>query len=327
MFNKNKKKTDSKIRFQNPRFRKQLQSAREYKRSPRQLPKTPSGVFLAKIGLGSWISRSITGLVFLLVIYVVFIPNFFFVKQTTVNDSDASGKPGVQNLVQSFINKDIPWPQKNLLLTSKSKLKNFLLQNDKQVLSVDSITKKLPSTLIVSVTPRIDEFEVLTASSTVFSVSNDGLVTGELLPNASGTLPTLSYLIKLTDVGNLDLGQSAFNNDKINFIESLGSKLPAVVKSQVGYYEISDLVSPYLNVYMSGGLELKFDSTSDINQSLDRLNLLLSQLSPGAIKTLYYVDMRFEGRGYVCYQKTPCANNAPIPNVPATTTPDSSITN
>ena len=74
---------------------------------------------------------------------------------------------------------------------------------------MDSISKKLPSTLIVNITPRIDEFEVLTASSTAYSVSNDGLVTGELLPNASGTLPTLSFLIKLTEVGNLNVGQNA----------------------------------------------------------------------------------------------------------------------
>ena len=322
MFGQNKRKIDSKIRFQNPRFRKQLQSARGYKRAQRKLPETDWEVFLAKIGLGSWLSRFVTGIIFLLIIYLVFIPNFLFIKHITISDSDASGIPAAQNLVTSFLNKYTPLPQKNIVLLSKDQLKNFLLKNDQQILSVDKITKKFPSTLVVNVSPRLDEFEFLTASSTLFSVSNDGLVTGQLFPDASGTLPSLPFLIKLDGGGNLALGQNVLSSDRINFIRGLGQQLPAITKSTLGHYEMEDLISPYLYVNIQAGYQIKFDVTSDLSKTLDQLNLLISQILPGDYKNLYYIDMRFVGRSYVCFKNTACANQTVISNAPATTTPD-----
>src|SRR6185437_7888178 len=156
MFSKNKRKIDSRIRYRNSHFSSKLENARGYKRVIRQRPKNSWEVFLANAGLGTWQSKVITAAVFFLLIYLVYIPNFLFIKQVTVNSSDQTTNDVVKTLTDSYLNKKLPWPQTNLLLLSKGKLTSYLLDNSQKVLSVDAITKKFPNRLTVSVTPRLD---------------------------------------------------------------------------------------------------------------------------------------------------------------------------
>ena len=120
---------DSRIRFQNSWFRHKLEQARGYKRAKRITPMGSGGILLSKIGLGSWFSRFATLLVFLILIYLVFIPNVFFVKNISVNGSQDDENAVIKNLANSYLSKTLPWPQKNLILLSKNGLKNFLIKN------------------------------------------------------------------------------------------------------------------------------------------------------------------------------------------------------
>jgi len=315
----NKKKLDSKIRFQNSRFRQQLKRARGYKRTVSHSPQTDRNKFLSRIGLGSWAARVACLAVFLLLIYLVFVPNIFFIKQTTLNGANTASYQDAANLIQSYLNKKNPWPQKNLILLSKNGLKKFLLQNDRQILSVDNISKQFPSTLIVKIIPRIDMFAVQTASSSFFSISNDGIITNELIPNASGTLPSGLTLIKLTSNPSLNLGDKVLAQGSVNFINALQNQLPAIIKSPIDHYELEDFQNLALTVYAKTGFVLKIDLAADPAVTLQRINLLFSQFASGDIKKLAYVDMRFKDRGYVCYLGTPCAEPAVIPQ--STSTP------
>ena len=119
MFNKNKKKLDRRVVYQTRGFKNQLRSARAYKRPQKVLPKNSAEVFLSKIGLGSWLSRWATLLAFFLLIYIVFVPNFLFIKLVNVNGADAATNADAKTLAASYLNKNLPWPQKNLILNSK----------------------------------------------------------------------------------------------------------------------------------------------------------------------------------------------------------------
>jgi hypothetical protein len=323
MFDQNKRKIDSRIRFQNPQFKTSLRSQRNYKRIKKTLPQTPWGVFLSKIGLGSWPARITTLAIFFLLVYIVFIPNIFFVKTTIINNPDRAGTPAIQNLVNSFLNKKLPWPEKNLLVLSRAKLRDFLLKNDGQILQVDKITKKFPSTLIITIIPRVDQFALQTQSGQYYSLSNDGKATNLLLPNASNTLPSALILIKLTGSDTVNIGGTILSPEKINYINGLQSRLANVAKSQIDYYELADLQTPDLTVYLKNSFLLKFDFGTDLDKTLNELNTLLTQLAPGDIKKLYYLDMRFLGRGYACYLNTPCAQNLNLPKPAASSTPSS----
>ncbi len=322
----NKKKTDSKVRFQNRGFRRQLRKARNYKRPLRKLPETRWQLFLSKIGLGSWLSRILTSAVFFALVYVVFIPNVFFVKQISINGASQDVYGDIYNITNSYLSRETPWPQRNLLLLSESGLKSYLLGNDQKILNVTRISKKFPSALVIDVTARVNEFVVQTASSTNYALSSDGLVTGEIQTDASGTLPTGLILIKLTDDNNVSVGSNPLPKSSLDYISGIQGSLPGVAGSTVNYYEMSDLSSPDLDAYLKNGLLLKLSLSSDLNQTLGRLKLLLSQFSPAELRSLHYVDMRFADRAYVCYQGAPCAQNITVPQSSATSTASSTIT-
>jgi hypothetical protein len=285
----------------------------------RSKPTGTGEIFLSKIGLGSWLSRSVTLLIFLLLIYLVFIPNVFFVKHITINDAQISDKPAIEALVNSYLSKKLPWPQRNLVLLSKAGLKNFLLKNDQKILGIESINKKLPSTLVLSITPRVDRFIIQTANGTYFSVSSDGLLTNEVFPDASGTLPSNLTPIKLDDNDGVIVGNKAFNQTGVNFLNQIQNQFPEIVKSATDYYELSGLQTPDLTIYLKTGLKIKLALNSDAAQTLNHLRLLFSQFTDSDIKKLYYIDMRFGDNGYVCYKGTACVQEISLPA--ASTTP------
>ncbi|HYV33733.1 MAG TPA: hypothetical protein VE973_02700 [Candidatus Limnocylindria bacterium] len=319
MFSKKKKKIESRVRFQNSRFKHQLREARDYKRHKRTFPKTDWEVFFSSIGLGSLLSKLLTLLVFLLLIYLVYIPNIFFVKHINITGASPEITANAEASVNLFLNKNLPWPEKNLALLSKNGLKAYLLKTNKQILSVDSINKKLPNTLTIKVTPRLDWFALQTPAGEYFSISNDGIITNQVAPDASGTLPSGLILIKLNQNSNINLEQGVLNQSKVNFIKGLYDQLPGVAKSPINYFEINDLQTPDINVYLQNGLLLKFGLLSNLTETLNRLGLLYAQFAPSELKRLYYIDMRFLDRGYICYQGTACSSNTPTSN--ATSTP------
>ena len=324
MFNQNKKKINSRVRFQNASFKQRLQAHRGYKRQSRALPDTDWAVFLSKIGLGTWLARILTLLVLFLLIYIVYIPNFLFIKQINITGVSGNELVSVQNSVNAYLGKTLPWPQKNLILLSKPKLSEFLLSNNKKILKIDSVNKKLPATLNITIEPRLDLLSLQTPLAT-YSVSNDGLVTNELIANASGTLPTLPILIKLNSAESIIVGHTILPQSKIDFINSINGRLPSIVKSSIIDFQISDLETPDLTVNFQNNFRVIFDSSLDLNKTLSRLALLTSQYADADFKKLDYIDMRFEGRGYVCSKGNPCIKDISLPNNASTTQP--SITN
>ncbi len=323
MFSRNKKKINSRVRFQSSRFRYQLKQARGYKRPSRSLPETDFGILLAKIGLGSWQARFFSLVVLLFLVYIAYIPNFLFIKHINVTGGDQTARSSLEASINSFLEKNLPLPQKNLALLSKNRLKEYLLKNNSHVLKINSVDKQFPSTLNVEITPRVDEFIIQNGTSE-YSVSNDGLVTGEVYGTASASLPTALGLIKLSGGESLAWGQQALTEGKPEFLNKLRKRLPEAGRSAVDYYEIEKLATPDLAVYLKNGLKVLFDFTSNSDKTLDRLKLLLSQFSDSDLKRLFYADMRFEDRGYLCYKGTPCVKDINLSNASAmpTSTPD-----
>jgi len=313
MFGK-KKKINSKIRFQNSRFKNRLSRARTYKRQIHVRPSGRGEIFLSKIGLSSWFSRFATLLVFIFLIYLVFIPNIFFVKQVIINTTQTADKPAIQALTNSYLSKRLPWPQKNLILLSKKGLSDFLLKNDQKILKVSGINKKFPSTLVIAITPRVDQFLIQTASSTNFSVANDGLVTGEVFADASGALPGNLTLVKLDNSDGLIIGHKVFSQSQTDFLNQLQQQLPGIVKLPINYYGLDSLNTPDLTVYFKGGFKIMISLNADTAATLNHLSLLFSQFSAADAQKLYYVDMRFGDNGYVCDKGTACVQSVILPN-------------
>ncbi len=319
MFGNKKTKIDSKIRFQNPRFKKHLQSARGYKRSARSLPQTDWGVFLSKIGLDSWMTRIISFLILAFLIYIVYFPNLFFIKNISLGGVAEENYSSVINSTNSFLDKKLPLPQRNIFLLSKTKLSAYILKNNQKVFKVTKITKKFPSSLQIETEARINIIE-LHQDNDRYLVSNDGIITSHIEQLASNTLPSLPILININNIDSIIVGHRALTQDTANFIRELNNKLPNIVRSEITNFELSGLNNSDLTVYFNKNFKVLFDITLDTTQTLNRLALLFSQYSDVDISKLYYADMRFEGRSYVCKKDSPCIKDIILPNNSASTT-------
>ncbi len=311
-------KINPKIRFQNSYFQKRLQEARGYKRAKRILPQTQLGVLLAKVGLGSWTARLFTLLILLLLIYAVYIPNIFFIKNIQISGIEASGQAAVATSVQSFLNHRLPWPQKNLFLLSRPGLNDFLIRNNQQILKVDKISKKIPNTLIINIIPRTGAFVIQTLKGN-YTISNDGLVSQKLFTDHSTTSSPLNVVKIIKDVG-ISPGQKAFDQGRVNFLNGLFKQLPDIVKAPIQSLELTDLDLPDLTVNVQSGLNLFFDLNQDLLTILNQLKELLARQSSAQQKNLYYIDMRFKNKSYLCYKGTACVNDINLSKPAATTT-------
>ena len=92
------------------------------------------------------------------------------------------------------------------------------------------------------------------------------------------------------------------------------------LKLTVDHFEIPNLQATDLSEYVTLGFKLMFETTTDVGQAVNQAQLILNSLAASQQKNLYYLDMRFGGKAYVCYQNTACVQNVPITQT-ATTTP------
>ena len=97
--------------------------------------------------------------------------------------------------------------------------------------------------------------------------------------------------------------------------------IPQVISTNITSFELNSFDDPYLQINTRAGYKIKLDSSSDFNKTLGRLSLLISQILPGDLKNLSYIDLRFTDKAYTCSKISPCINNTNLP--PATTTPTS----
>lgn len=321
MFNKNK--LDKRVRFQSQSFRQQLDRQRNYKRDKKTIPQTDWGVFLSKIGLGSTLSKILSILALIAVIYLVYIPNFLFVKNISLSGLSDEQSESVKNTTEEFLNKHLPWPQKNLLLLSKNKLTQFLLQHNQNVLKVEKIEKDFPNGLKVSVTPRVDRFAVNTPNG-IFAVANDGLIKNQLAENfnASTTLPSGLIFIKLNTKETIFAGKNTFSQATADFLLQAYDQLPKIIKSPLERFELSQAQDYDITALTNSGFKIYLDLKSDLPKILQRFDLVFSQISDSDKKNLSYIDMRFAEKSYVCLKSQPCANVTIPATNQATSTPE-----
>ncbi len=310
MFNQNKKKIDSKIRFHRPSFQRQLQSARTYKRNPASNSTKSWTGFLSKFKLNSWLSKIITVGVCFLLIYLIYIPNFLFIKHIKIIGAGQETQNITHGLINSYLQKIWPWPQKNVLLLSKTGLANFLLKNNTKILSIHSVQTELPSTLIVDVLPRVDRL-LLQKQDSYFTISNDGIVSQIIYPNASGTLPSGLSLVKLTETQDVIIGQQFLSPEQVGYIFRLRQELPQAARSEITYFDLTGNKTT-LTAHLKKGNKILFDLGSNLEKILPRLTLLLSQYSDSDLSAIAYVDLRYQDRGYLCLKNAPCAKQTTI---------------
>ncbi len=161
MFFRRKKKLDSRVRFQHEAFTRRLNQQKHYRRRARPIPETGFGRFLAAIGLESTGSKLIMLACLSALIYVVYIPNFLFIKHVQIDGvSEADAATVNQSLDQFFSSSFAPFPQKNLLFLSSDKLSSYILEHNQRIWKIDRIQKKPFNRIVIQLQLKQERYLV-----------------------------------------------------------------------------------------------------------------------------------------------------------------------
>ncbi len=306
MWFKNQKKPSSKVRFQHQHFKKQLQDARDYKRHVRQSDQNLFQTFLYKIGLGGIWARISVAVVIFVTLYLAFIPSFLTIKEIQINGGPINIQNNAGGSARAYFKKNALFAQNNLLFLSKKRLKDYLLKNNKNIFRIDSIEKKFPHELIINLQPRVAKYLIESTNKNLI-VSNDGLIMGQSdSPVASSTESGLiSFKISAGLSGTLF--EKIFDEKFLEELQTLSLNLPEITGSHISSFSAEGLNEPDLEVYIDPGYKILFDLKPDLDLTLKRLKILLQQISPADTAKLYYIDVRIQNRGYICFKKTACA--------------------
>ena len=312
----NSKNRDYRARFQQHSFRSKLVQARGYKRASK--PRPASNGRLANLYrlVPLW-GKAAAGLLVILFIYLVYVPNFFYIQTVRLNGAEGPSAGAIRLLVSEYLVRNPYWPQFSELALSKPGLANYLLQNDAGILRVEQVKKVWPHSLAVTVTLRQDQF-LLTAPEGTFTIDNS-LKLSAISPSST----QLSNLIKINLIagGQAGDGQAYQNPQQLSAISFLNDNFAAEAGTGIDHFEAADEKDADITVYAQNGAKFLFDSTSDLGSTLQKLHLLLSSIAPGDAARLDYVDMRLKNRGYVCLKNTPCAVPLPSLSGSASSTP------
>lgn len=323
MFTK-KPKLDSKVRFQQVSFRKQLQDARDYKRTSRRIPESKTAIFFDRVYLGSTQRKIGAIAIVLLLFYLTYFPVFFFVKNISVLGGDTETSYQITESVWGYINKNPLLPRKNLLLLSKTGLQKHIESNTGGIAVVTSITKKFPHTIIIDTLPRVPTF-IVDHGNTQYIVANDGKVL-EPASNIATTSPLLLLpKVVLKNISTEEIPDFVFTESKARNIQEFITKTSESIQIEVGQVEMLDDKATEATLYLKNGLKLFVSFSQDPAKLLHQARLILNNTLPGDRQHIYYIDLRYEDRGYACFKNTPCAEPPTI--ITPTTTPETINTN
>lgn len=321
-----KKKLDSKIRFNKSSFQKQLQQARGYKRPGRKIPEKPWEIFLSNVGLNSWLSRIFVAFGLGLLCYIVYVPNFLFIKHINISGLTAAHTEEAKNAINAYFNKKYyPWPQKNWLIFDANELGKYLLAHDQKILKIEAAKKKFPNTLNITLVPRTDAF-LIEAGQDKYIASLDGKITADgRTYNFASSTPQGLVKVDIEKAGDWAFGDNILSPDLSRFLLELAAKLHETTGANADNFAIANAADSDLTAQMPAGYKIFFDVKSDLGKVLPGLKLLLAEPGNSNVKNLYYIDLRFGNKAYVCFKNAACARPTVI-TPQATTTIETSLT-
>ncbi len=273
------------------------------------MPEGAWSSFFYKIGVGTTPSKIGVLGIFVFLIYFSFIPNLFFIKNIKIEGAGNQQAENISSTIKSYLAKKNPWPRRNLILLSKTKLNAYLLENNQNILKIDGITKDFPNTLRLQISIRADTFAVSAPNGT-FLAGSDGLIRSRLDPAApdAGQQPGLIN-VKITPQNPVFAGRPAFPAELAEMLKIFTEGLAGAAKTGLLSFEIPGAPSTDITAETTSGFEIKLARHGNAQEALAKLKLIYSQLSDPEAKNLYYIDLRFDDKAYVCYKNTACAHD------------------
>ncbi|MBL8030072.1 MAG: hypothetical protein JNN11_02390 [Candidatus Doudnabacteria bacterium] len=304
---------NTKIRFKKRDFRQKLGFARNHKRQIKSASTGSAGK--GNIITGLHIKTGLL-LIFLVgIMYLVFIPNFLFIKNIEVLGLRSGDRDEVKRQIFAYLNTRKFFPEKNILLLNTAKLSDSLTRQNINILALDSIKKDYPNSLRVVLLPRMAKFMVID-QNTAYQVSEDGILLNK--DPANQVMKPFAKELVLKIQPDWVVGQEIISREELLFLTTASEEF-----SSLGI-NVSKLIAPEggestFSVKTDTGLEIKFENNSGWQKSLSNLKSLIKQVPD--LKSMAYIDLRVTERAYVCPKNASCSTQPQNPI--NTSTPDS----
>ncbi|MBP9686220.1 MAG: hypothetical protein KBD66_00265 [Candidatus Doudnabacteria bacterium] len=331
---KTKKRTPS--RFTNVAFQSRVKRASAYRRSE-QGWKRDIQVFRALVSrVQIWPILCVVAVVAVLSV-LTYYPALFHVRRVVVSGLPAGWAAEVQHQTERYLEdaRFLFLPGNNLALIDRSGLAAYVTTVNAHVQRVEGVVRRWPHTLEIRAVPRLPAYvwSGLPTEPPVL-ISNDGKVLPESERGESVPLPLYGSTLATTEVGGQAVGGDllrALEVVRAEFSFRTGLPTPATVKliplvsvaplptaSGLPPSAAEGLVVPAVThelrvevpasgQYQTAAFAVLLDISTSLSDVFDRLRVLLERQPVERKVELYYVDLRFPARAYVCIRSAPCA--------------------
>ncbi len=224
----------------------------------------------------------------LLLVGLVLLVNWFKISQISVAGTRALSPTDIKNQTQDQLNHHPLW--RNLLSINGSKLGSELVAGNVRLKSV-SVKARWPHGLVVTVVERQPAL-VWRTGETNYLVDSEGSVIGPADVAAAG-LPTV------VDSTNLPAaaGRVVVSPRFVSFTTAIVGGLPAQTALKVAELRVPDTTTE-LYAKVDKGYTIKFDTTKDPADQLNKLKTVLAELKRLSKTPAEYIDLRVEAKAY-----------------------------
>lgn len=332
-----RKRLDSRSRFQHANFTRKLQQARNYKRTSRPRPEDRLQAGLQKIGLASLATQILLAMLLVFVCYVFYVPNPLFVTKVAFEGMSIQHQTAAENAVKKFL-KQQPWyvPSYNMLFIDQDDLAGFVAKEVPVISRITQVDKNWKDRSVrIKIVEKYERYLVIRPEDRLV-LYNDGSVAGTL-KKIDSDIPESGAVVTVivNDEKKVDTATQYFDNTILAFIEQVAVFFPEQTGQNFSYFkaflsdEEKEKEEEFAKLWNKAALEavlvkkieagrsnpaimrIVMEPGMDIGSAAQRLKLLLEQTPIERYRGILYVDMRLQNRAYLCLINTPCADSNP----------------
>lgn len=280
---------------------------------------------------------------------VLYVPQLFFIETITVTGMPPAWTSEVRMQTERFLQERRYWviPGQHLAFVDTGGLASYLATVNSRVLAVTRVVRHWPHRLEVQVAPRVPAYVWTDATGLRVVLSNDGRVWPSGEQGSDGLLDITGVESSVHQVGD-----PVLTGDVLQALETIRRELvartgvpgirmvhlvPLVAVRPTPATVVGGVVAPVEEVLRTPAVthELRVDIAADpvrhtsefsvlldigtdLTKVMDTLRQLLDAQSDARRADLYYIDVRFPSRAYICLRSAVCARQTDTP-VPTTT--------
>jgi cell division septal protein FtsQ len=291
-------------RFNNPKYKQQINAVRGYRRLTRGLPENKFHKFLHTIKIGT-IPRQVLVVLFLAVIvYLIYFAPFLNLIDIRVSGANDSVVVSVKNQFQEYLSgrRWLIFPLRNTVFFNSQGFKNYIHKNNPEVSEVRTVKRDFSGVLLIDILQRVPAY-ILETQGRYYILNSDGNLGREYSPQNQNT-----YL-HIHDLSNSEVnpGDKFYDLRKIEFLNHIKDNFNLKTAIGVEYFEIPDRESTSLTIQTNKSFRIYLDTNKSSEEYIERIFNLWTSLNNDQQKRMYYIDMRFSQNAYVCLQGDPCS--------------------